>query len=165
MKTGLERLVEENIDALKEGLAYIAVGKPATGKGCRCWRMKVIYNETDDLRDFGDINRLIGADPKTILFNTYDSAWVGIEEDGNYKSIKDIANRIKAGYEAGRCRADYSDVAALMPAAMREEHEAEMKERLRVIGELENRIAAYQDAYYNGEATASNLTLTISKTV
>jgi hypothetical protein len=127
--SGLERLVAANISALKDGIAYIAVGKSATGKGYRRrWQMEILYNESASRRDFGNIRRLIGEDPKTILFNTYESAWVGISEDGSFKSIKDIATRIKGGYEAGRCCATFDDVDALMPADMRARYEAEIKE-------------------------------------
>jgi hypothetical protein len=101
MKNGLEQLVCANIDALKDGIAYIAVGKPTAGKGYRYWR--------------------------------WDSAWAGFDEDGDCKSTRDVAKRIKQAYEAGRCRGSIDDVDALMPDAMRAEYEAEMKERDRFI--------------------------------
>jgi hypothetical protein len=133
MKNGLEQFVCANIDALKDGIAYIAVGKPTTGKGCRYWRLEILYHESASPRDFGNIHYLINEDPRTILFNTWDSAWAGFDEDGDCKSTRDVAKRIKEAYEAGRFRASIEDVDALMPDVMRAEYEAEMKERDRFI--------------------------------
>ncbi|MDR1466663.1 MAG: hypothetical protein LBI40_03495 [Treponema sp.] len=80
---------------------------------------------------------LIGEDPNTILFNTYDSGWVGIEEDGSYKSMKDIASRIRNAYKIRLCRVEYDDVDALMPPDMRTEYEAEMARRIAIKEERE----------------------------
>jgi hypothetical protein len=136
---GLEGLVAGNIAALREGIAYIAVGKPVAGKGFRYWRMETLYNESASRRDFGDVRRLVNDDPNAILFNTCESAWVGFDEDGGYKSVRDVAMRIKAGYEAGRCRASVDDVDALMPAGLWAECEAEMEERKAILRDMEAR--------------------------
>jgi hypothetical protein len=125
--TGLEKLVEENICELKEGIAYVAVGKRRPSRGSRPWEMIVIYNEGAERREFGNIRHLINDDENTILFNTYNSAWVGFTEEGEYKSIRDVANRIKTGYENGRCRATHDDVDALMPEDLRAEMMAEVR--------------------------------------
>jgi hypothetical protein len=135
-KDGLERLVAENIGELADGIAYIAVGKPATGKGFRMWRMEILYHEGASRRDFGDVRRLIGEDANTILFNSYESAWVGIDEDGSYRSIADVARRIRNAYKIGLCRAAVADVDALMPPEMRTEYEAEMARREAVWAEM-----------------------------
>jgi hypothetical protein len=134
---GLEGLVAGNIAALQDGAAYIAVGKPAAGTGFRYWRMEALFPESASRRDFGDVRRLVNDDPNAILFNTYESAWVDFDEDGGYKSVRDVAMRIKAGYEAGRCRASVDDVDALMPAGLRAEYEAEMKERKAILRDME----------------------------
>jgi hypothetical protein len=151
MKNGLEQLVCANIDALKDGIAYIAVGKPTSGKGYRYRRMEILYHESASPRDFGNIRHLINDDPRTIFFNTWDSAWAGFDEDGDYKSTRDVAKRIKQAYEAERCRASIEDVDALMPDVMRAEYEAEMKERDRFINrekrikELKAKLEAIQE--------------------
>jgi len=125
---GLLKLVKDNIRELSEGIAYFAVGKRHTGRGYRSWDMLVIYPETTDKREFGDIRRLIRDDEKTILFNPYESAWVGFSEEGDYKSVNDIAKRIRNGYLTGLCRADFNDVDRLMPETLFNEMKEEYKD-------------------------------------
>jgi hypothetical protein len=134
---GLERLVADNIGAIADGIAYIAVGKPASGNGFRFWRMEILYHEEASERGFGNVRRLIGEDPKAILFNAYESAWAGIAEDGSYKSIADVARRIRNAYKLGLRRAAVEDVDALMPPEMRAECEAEMARRIACEAEME----------------------------
>ena len=107
---GLEKLVAENIGELSEGIAYIAVGKRRPGSGGRLWDMIVVFPESDEGWTFGKIRRLIREDDKTIIFNTYNSAWVGFTEEGGFTSIEDVAKRIKEGYESGKCRATLDTV-------------------------------------------------------
>jgi hypothetical protein len=138
-KDGLERLVADNIGELADGLAYIAVGKPAAGKGFRMWRMEILRHESASRRDFGDVRRLIGEDPKTILFCPQESAWVGFDEDGSCRSIADVARRIRNAYKLGLRRAAVEDVDTLMPPEMRAEYEAEMARRETVLAETHQR--------------------------
>ena len=46
------------------------------------------------------------------------NAWIGVDEDGRYKSLKDVAKRIKVGYEAGRCKTSHTEISMLMPTEM-----------------------------------------------
>ncbi|MDR1218364.1 MAG: hypothetical protein LBK73_02010 [Treponema sp.] len=126
---GLEGLVADNVTALQDGAAYIAVGKPTAGTGFRYWRMEALYPKSASRRDFGDVRRLVNDDLNTILFKAYKSAWIGFDKNGGYKSARDVAMRIRAMYEAGRCRASHDDVDALMPVGLRAEYEAEMEKR------------------------------------
>jgi len=107
--TGLEKLVSENIDEIANGIAWIVVGKPQ-GK----WDMKVVWKELSLDIEFQKARILIERDPNAILVNGYENAWLGIDEDGNYKSVKDIADRIKAGYKAGMCLVTKEDIDRMM---------------------------------------------------
>jgi hypothetical protein len=111
--SGLEKLVADHIRQLSEGIAYVAVGKRRPGSGGRLWDMIFIYPDSDSGWTFGMIRRLIREDDNTILFNTYQSAWAGFTEHGDYKSVEDVAKRIKEAYETGKCRATFDDVDVL----------------------------------------------------
>jgi hypothetical protein len=116
---GLEQLVSSNIHEFTSGIPWILVGKAQSTRGYRYWDMVVLHEEESACEfEFRKAHILLEDDPNAILINGYHNAWVGVDEDGEYKSIKDIAKRIKAGYEAGWCKTSAFEVDMLKPAAM-----------------------------------------------
>jgi len=115
--TGLEKLIEGNIDEIASGIPWVLIGKDQTTRGYKQWTAVVLYEDescADDI-EFRKARILLNDDSNAILINSYHNAWVGVDEDGGYESIKDIAKRIKAGYDNGWCRATHTDISMLKP--------------------------------------------------
>jgi hypothetical protein len=117
MSKGLEQLVSDHISEISSGIPWILIGKAQSTKGYRYWDAVVLHEDDTcacDM-DFRKARLLFNDDNNAILINGYQNAWVGISEDGEYKSIKDVTKRIKAGYEAGRCKTSHLEIAMLKP--------------------------------------------------
>ena len=117
---GLEQLVSGNISEISNGIPWVLIGKAQSTKGYRYWDAIVLYGEEPCACEieFRKARLLLNDDPNAILINGYYNAWVGIDEDGGYESVKDIAKRIKAGYGAGWCKTSHMEIAMLKPMGM-----------------------------------------------
>ena len=114
---GLEQLVSNHIYEISNGIPWILIGKAQSTRGYRYWDA-VVLNEDETCAcdmDFRKAHLLVNDDPNAILINGYHNAWVGIDEDGGYESVKDVAQRIKVGYEAGWCKSSHLEIAMLKP--------------------------------------------------
>lgn len=127
--TGLEMLVESNINEIADGMAWIMLGKYQSTRGYRKWQMICVYTDTAEQIEFGDMRRLLNDDKNAILFNGYENAWVGVDGVGGTDvDIKDIAKRLKRAYDTGFCKATHDEIDALMPKELYDEMMKEIEE-------------------------------------
>jgi hypothetical protein len=149
-KTGLEKLVEENWEYLKDGCAYIATGK----RGGR-WEIIPIYLYDIDLIDMEAmerIRRLVGKDPNTLIFRTDECAWVGLpgdgwdyDADGRRITFRQAARNIKTAYDRGFGQLfDIDGVVSELQAT-----ETTAKAEVKTAAEYKDYTAGEEDAFYN----------------
>lgn len=106
------------------------LGKYQSTRGYKKWEMVVVYTETAERYEFGDMRRLLNDDKNAILFNGYECAWVGVDGVGGTDvSIKDVAKRLKKAYDTGFCKATHDEIDALMPKELYNEMMKEVEEQ------------------------------------
>lgn len=116
---GLIQAIESNIHDISSGLPWVLIGKAQSTRGYKYWDAVVLHEDDSACEiEFRKAHILLRDDPNAILINGYYNAWVGIDEYGDYESIKDVATRINGGYKAGFCKSSHLDIAMLRPAEM-----------------------------------------------
>jgi len=115
--TRLDALIENDLSAIRGGIAYLAIGKVKNGQSRRVWKLEIIWpQDAEDEEAMAPVKNLFESDPNTILVNAYQNAWIGFTGEGEFcdgGNVRDTARRIKWGYETGRCRATFDDVKQL----------------------------------------------------
>ncbi|GMO53928.1 MAG: hypothetical protein Pg6C_20340 [Treponemataceae bacterium] len=115
--TTLEEQVKDNLYEIGGGIAWVLVGKfkhPITKR--RRWHLAILW-EDDFESDSDVIKKMLADDPNAIFFNSYNSAWVGFDECGNFEegeNVRTVAKRIRNAYQIGRCKADYENIEAVL---------------------------------------------------
>lgn len=110
----LEELIKNDLGAISDGIAYVAIGKAKDGNGRRVWKFEIIWpDDTADESVIAPVKYLFYSDPNTILVNAYQNAWIGFTGEGAFcdgGNVRDVARRIRWGYKIGRCRVTFDDV-------------------------------------------------------
>jgi hypothetical protein len=106
-RQGLDQLVRENWEEIAEGLAYFLLGKNG-----RKWEI-ISFGECSSAETFEAVQKFVDKDPKSIMFNAYENAWVGFNEygevfDGGGRHT--VVKRLRNAYNTGFCVMSHNDI-------------------------------------------------------